>query len=265
MKEDRMFVTALHRGLEVLRCFTPDTPELGTSEIARMTGLPQPTVWRLCYTLSQSGYLIPGRNADRLRVGPGVLTLGHASITHAGVAEFAYPLMKVVAEKFEASVSLAEPDRHNMVIVQRAESPAILKLILHVGSQLEMVNSSLGWAYLAALPDAERTSLLTAIKQQLGKAWKVHATAVEEAIAHYNEHGFVFNLRHSHRDVNAIGVPVISPDGRRILALTCGGNSSYMTKERLAGPIAAALKELARQIAPALAGEHVARHRNVAF
>lgn len=50
-EEDRQFVASLAKGLEVLRCFTPARPELGTSEIARLTGMPQPTVWRLCYTL----------------------------------------------------------------------------------------------------------------------------------------------------------------------------------------------------------------------
>jgi hypothetical protein len=37
------FVAALAKGLEVLQCFSPSTPELGSSEIARMTGMPQPT------------------------------------------------------------------------------------------------------------------------------------------------------------------------------------------------------------------------------
>jgi len=261
-----MFVTALYRGLEVLRCFTPDTPELGVSEIARMIGLPQPTAWRLCYTLSKLGYIVPGHNSDRWRVGPGVLTLGHASITHAGVAEFAYPLMKAVADKFEASVSLAEPDRNAMVIVQRAESPAILKLNLHIGSQLSIVDSSLGWAYLAALSGVDRARILADITSSgPDNEASFNTEAIDAARAHYEEHGFVFNLRHSHRDINAIGVPVVSTDGRRVLALTCGGSSSYMTKELLAGPIAIAMKNLAKQIAPALIGTTHRLERNVTF
>src|SRR5690349_15292820 len=105
MKDDRQFVTALARGLEVLRCFTPERPELGTTEIAGQIGLPQPTVWRLCYTLTKLGYLVPGRDPEKLRAGPGVLALGYAAVTHAGVAEFAAPLMKEIADRFEASLS----------------------------------------------------------------------------------------------------------------------------------------------------------------
>jgi DNA-binding IclR family transcriptional regulator len=56
---DRQYVTALARGLEILRCFSALKPELGTTEIAQLTGLPQPTVWRLCHTLIKCGYLVP--------------------------------------------------------------------------------------------------------------------------------------------------------------------------------------------------------------
>ena len=54
---DRKFVTALARGLEVLRVFTPTEGLLGNGEIAERTGLPKPTVSRLTYTLTKLGYL----------------------------------------------------------------------------------------------------------------------------------------------------------------------------------------------------------------
>jgi len=41
---DRKFVSALARGLEVLRAFTPSEGLLGNGEIVERTGLPKPTV-----------------------------------------------------------------------------------------------------------------------------------------------------------------------------------------------------------------------------
>ncbi|MCO3057777.1 IclR family transcriptional regulator, partial [Pseudomonas aeruginosa] len=55
--KDRQFVTALARGLELLRCFTPRESLLGNQELARKTGLPKPTVSRLTHTLTRLGYL----------------------------------------------------------------------------------------------------------------------------------------------------------------------------------------------------------------
>ena len=56
-KNDRQFVTALARGLEVLRAFGPGSGPLGNQEIAEFAGLPKPTVSRLTHTLTKLGYL----------------------------------------------------------------------------------------------------------------------------------------------------------------------------------------------------------------
>ena len=66
-KTGQPLVTALLRGLAVLRCFDHGRERLGSSEIARMTGLPQPTVWRLCKTLEHGGYLTANSPACRAR------------------------------------------------------------------------------------------------------------------------------------------------------------------------------------------------------
>src|SRR5258706_5406105 len=72
-------VTALLRGLEVLRCFDYERKSLGSSEIARLTGLAQPTVWRLCKTLEQEGYLAAEPGGTRFSPGLADLTPGYAA------------------------------------------------------------------------------------------------------------------------------------------------------------------------------------------
>jgi DNA-binding IclR family transcriptional regulator len=100
MAKDRQFVTALARGVEVLRCFSLEQPELGSTEIAEITGLPQSTVWRLCHTLQRLGLLVPGRDPQRLRPGYGLLSLGYATLAKSGVAEVAEPAMRDIAQRF---------------------------------------------------------------------------------------------------------------------------------------------------------------------
>jgi DNA-binding IclR family transcriptional regulator len=246
-EKDRQFVTALARGLEVLRCFTPAQPELGTTEIAALTGLAQSTVWRLCHTLQASGILTTGRDPGRLRPGYGLLSLGYAALVQGGVAEVALPAMQRIAERFDVAVSLAARDRANMVITARAEGPAILRLAFSVGTALPISRSALGWAYLAGVADAERQKILRSLPD-----WPAQQAEIEAALAQHARDGFVFNLRQFHPDVNAIGVPVVGPGGRRVMALNCGGAVSVTTPQKLAGPIAAELKALAATLAPVL-------------
>ena len=249
LDKDPNFVTALGRGLDILRCFTPEKQELGTTEIARMTGMAQSTVWRLCYTLSKYGCLTPGRSPDRLRVGAGVLLLGHAAVLHDGIAQAALPLLKQLADEFDASVSLAERHGTHMIIVQRSEAPNIVKVDLHIGSSLSIGQSSLGLAYLSAIDTETRAPLMKLLKAENPEYWDEIQKDITSAQSEYSTAGYVFNLGRSHKDINAVGVPVISPDGTHVMAITCGGVRSSMTRDKLAGKVAPALKVVASKIA----------------
>lgn len=245
-------MTALARGLDILRCFTPDRADLGGREIARLTGLPQATVWRLCHTLLKLGYLVPSDTPNRLRVGSGVLLLGHAAITRTGLAAFALPLMRQVAEAHKISVTLAERNGVDMLIVQRIEAPSILSLNLHVGTKLDLGNSSLGLSYLCAVDAATREAALQQLRARDPQGDPQVRRDLEVAQAEYAQWGLVFNLERSHPDVNAVGVPVVSADGSKVIALTSGGAKSSVTRERLQHDVAPALKALARSLSPML-------------
>lgn len=251
---DFIGVTALARGLAILRCFTTERPELGTTEIARLTGLPQSTVWRLSRTLMAEGCLIVGDRADRLRIGPGALLLGHSALTRAGIADVALPMLREVALRFEASVSIAQPLNQSMVIIQRAEAPNILRVDLHIGSTLPMVNSSVGLSYLASLPEVERLARIRALEREQSspdaEAWSGLARGIDEAIVQYRRSGYVFNLGRSHRDINAVGLPILASNGRPALAITCGAARSRMNRETLAREVAPRLKAIAEALAP---------------
>ena len=67
--EDRHFVTALARGLQVLSCFRASDKMLGNQELARRCGLPKSTISRLTYTLTKLGYLEHDPEVGRYRLG----------------------------------------------------------------------------------------------------------------------------------------------------------------------------------------------------
>ncbi len=103
---DRQFVTALGRGLAVLRCFDATCTQLGTTEIAQKTRLPQPTVWRLCYTLQQLGYLVQAPDSDKLRIGMAVMGLGQYALGSTDIGEMVLPELIQISKLTSAAVSL---------------------------------------------------------------------------------------------------------------------------------------------------------------
>src|SRR5690606_32890354 len=77
-KQDRHFVTALSRGLDVLACFRSGSRMLGNQEISERCKLPKSTVSRLTYTLTKLGYLHYVKESGKYRLGTATLALGSA-------------------------------------------------------------------------------------------------------------------------------------------------------------------------------------------
>jgi len=253
VKEDRQFVTALARGLDVLRCFTPERKVLGATEIAQMIGLPQPTVWRLCHTLSRTGYLVPTQDG-KLRIGAPVLSLGYAALAALDWLQVVRPHMQQMADRYKAAVAISERHRSGMIYVERCQGDSLLLLNLQVGSRIPIHSTSAGWAYLAALTPEKRDQALERVRKAVGPDWARHQADIDQAVEDYQTRGFVLNTGRRHAGVTAAAVPVISPDGGTIMALNCGGPISVFTEKIMVEEIGPALVALAHIVEAHLPG-----------
>jgi DNA-binding IclR family transcriptional regulator len=250
-EKDRQFVTALARGLDVLRCFTRTTPALGTADIARLTGLAQPTVWRLCYTLIQEGYLVQTDRGGRLRPGISVLGLGQAAIASMPLAELARADMQELASRYQCAVSLGMRDGPHMVYTQRMQGSQIILRDLEVGSRVPLSSSATGWAYLAGLPDDEREKVFKELRELDKKRWPTLLPKLKQSIAQYKLTGYIVNKGSLHPQINAVAVPILSSEGKVLLSLSAGGISVVFDDETLV-KVGNELKRLAVRFASAM-------------
>jgi DNA-binding IclR family transcriptional regulator len=239
-------VTALARGLDILSCFSASRPEIGGTEIAQMTGLPQPTVWRLCHTMMQRGYLVLV-SGDRMRPGIPVLRLGRAALASTPIAAAARDRMQDMADRFGAASGLGARDGGRMVFVQRCLSEAQLVMNLKLGSRLPLLTSAVGWGLLAGYDEAEREEILA---QHVGSEprWPQAERAFRLAIAEYADQGYVLNLGTFHPGYNGAGVPIRGNDGRPAFGLTCSGSAATHSPAYLRKEVAPELMKLAREL-----------------
>lgn len=221
------FVTALARGLSVLRCFTRENPVLGTHEIARMTGLPQPTVWRLCQTLVSLGYLRATTN-NRLRLGVSLLALGYEVLAQHDIAGLAKPSMQDLAERYQGAVSLGTPDGEAIVYLQRCAAGSVVLANLSVGSAVPIACSAIGWAYLASLSDDERHGVISGFSVAERAAFASVIDRFDVALVDYHRRGYIVAAGILHPEINAAAVainPGADPGDTRYF-LSCGGAAS---------------------------------------
>jgi DNA-binding IclR family transcriptional regulator len=250
--KDRQFISALAKGLQVLRCFTTHGPELGASDIAAITGIPQPTAWRICHTLLELGYLVAEPDRNRMRLGLAVLSLGYSVLSATPIERLAISEMEAIARRYEGAVSLGAPDELEMVYIQRCQGSAIIHANLRIGSRVPMATSGTGWAYLAALTEPTREKYFAALQNRQSSLWQAVAEPLKAAISGFEANGFVINLGHMHPRINSVAVPIWSPDGNTALSLSCGGISDVFSPDILPR-IGRDLKELAKKLGPTIA------------
>jgi len=247
--QDRQFVTALGRGLEVLRCFRPHDRHLGNQDIAKRTGLPKPTVSRLTYTLTRMGYLFHDEKLGKYQLGTSVLSLGYSLLTNMDILKIARPLMQELADYSHTVVSVGTRDRLGMIYLDgRHSTDATVSLRREPGTRVPMATTAMGRALLCGLPEEERSQLLDHIRRRDEAGWPTHRAGIEQALCDYRERGFCLSIGDWRSDVNAVGVPMLPIAGSRLLTFNCAAPSFVLRQHMLEDDIGPRLINLVRTI-----------------
>ena len=246
--DERKFVVALARGLELLRAFRSGETFLGNRDFVERTGLPKATVNRLAYTLTALGYLRFDDTLGKYALDAGVLSLGFALLAGNDTLELARPHMRAFAREVGAAVSLGCRDGLDMVYLETIRSETALTLGLASGSRLSMLTSSMGRAYLAVQPADARAALLADLRRAAGRDGPALAAAAQREIDAFATERCCYSFRDWHDDVNAVAVPFREPRDGRWLVLSCSGPASSMGEGVFRARVAPLLKQLARRL-----------------
>jgi DNA-binding IclR family transcriptional regulator len=249
---DRRFVTALARGLELLRCFKPQDRWLAHAELARRSGLPQATVSRLSFTLTSLGYLRHRPESGEYALSPAVLSLGFSVLTNFEIGRVARPFMETLAEHTQAAISLGVRHDTSMVYVAHCRSTARLILGLDVGMRLPLPVTAMGRAMWCGATDGLRGVIARRLALQDPVQWPAWQQGLQRAEAEYAQRGFTSSEAEWETEIAAVGVPIDIGDGREPLALTVGGPASRLTGALLHGDFGPALAHTGQQIVAAI-------------
>jgi DNA-binding IclR family transcriptional regulator len=246
--EDRYFITALARGLEVLASFHSGDRSLSNQQIAERCGLPKSTVTRITYTLTKLGYLVQLQEGGRFALGNATLALGSATLARMDIRQLARPMMDELAEFANATVAIAVRDRLSMIYVEVAHSQAALALTLQVGSRIPLATSAIGRAYLACAQEPELEEILARARNLDEHAHASVQTGIDTGRADYRKYGCTTSFGDWQPHVNGIAVGFRPVSGNSAMAINCGGPSVDLPQEFLLDQVRPRLIELARRL-----------------
>ena len=192
---DGKLVSALVRGITVLRCFTPKQQELSARELADMTGLPKPTLFRLVDTLCELGLM---RYSERLsKYVPGV-----------GLLQLSSPAL---ARLCEGQVQLAVGWRRQLSLVELANGMGNAVFRPEMGVQMSLSRTASGRAYLLGQPEPVRAAYLQDLEREDPARAAMLAQRLQDAREDLVQHGFCRSHGDLHNEIESIAVPMSQP------------------------------------------------------
>jgi IclR family pca regulon transcriptional regulator len=246
------FVTALARGLAVIRAFGSDRPRMTLADIAKHVSLPRATVRRSLITLATLGYIeTDGRN---FALTPKVLALANSYLSSSPLPRAAQPLLERLAETTRESCWAAILDEEDVLLVAGARTNRLLSAGLAVGSRLPAFCSALGRVLLAGSSDEKLDAFMERLAPRSFTPRTVtEAAAIRRAILSARDEGYAISDGEVETGVCSIAVPLVDQQGRTIAALNATVPSARLRRSEMMERFLPLLRQAANDIRPILA------------
>jgi DNA-binding IclR family transcriptional regulator len=243
---DRHFVTALARGLDILKAFRSGDKFLGNSELAERTNLPKSTVARLTHTLEVLEYVRYDPRLEKYRLSTSLLGFGYALLRDLEVPRIASSLMRDLASDGAVNVGLAIADGSEMVYLDTALGGANNVYRLATGNVIPIEDTAIGQAYFAGQKPKRQEELLAQIKAKRPKDFDRSRIRLRQKCDEYSEYGFCVSAWQD--DIIAAGAPIIEVDGKCEFAVNCGAPKFMLDEARLRNDLGPRLVNLAASV-----------------
>jgi IclR family pca regulon transcriptional regulator len=251
--KSRAYVTALARGLSVMKAFDEQHASLTLSDVARIVGLPRASARRALLTLQSLGYV--ESNGRMFSLSPQVLTLARAYLASSPVPRVAQGFLENLSEGLGESCSLSILHGDEVIYIARSTRKRIGSLHRDVGAHLPAHCTSMGRVLLAALPDAQLSAFIAATKLNSFTPYTtIDKDELRDLMQKVRRNGYSLVDQELEIELRSIAVPVHNAGGRVIAAMNVSAQASRTTKKQMVDRFLPALREAAMKMRPLLIG-----------
>ncbi|MFC9840326.1 IclR family transcriptional regulator [Rhodococcus sp. NPDC127530] len=218
---------ALDRGLAILSHLSR-VRSCTTPELADALGLSRSTTYRLVERLRDSGWLVDDQSGH-LRLGPAAARLASAAVASTNLKDVAVPALHELLTATQETVSLAVPNELTMVFVHRERGPRPVGVSAELGTSRPLHCTSVGRAYLAALPSEQCENVLDAlVRSPLSPVEESSIGSLREEIARTRQRGWSQDLREFDQSSCCCGAAIFDHTGQPIAAISVAGVAERM-------------------------------------
>ncbi len=244
-------IRAVDRALDVLLCFSRQTPKLTMTQIAEMVGIHKSTVHRLLVTLEEKRFVERDPTTGAYYLGISALQMAYLTLEHNDLRQITSRYLRRLSEEHRETVNLSVLDGADVVYLDVVESPERVKLAAAIGQRLPAFCTASGKAILAFSPDEVVQQVLEDGMPRYTENTLVSEESLIENLNRTREQGFACSLQEFEEGINAVAVPILDHNNKPIASIAVAGPSYRLTEERMIdiGPkIQATVREISIEV-----------------
>jgi len=223
-------IRAVERALDVLMCFTNQTPQLTMTQISELVGINKSTVHRLLATLESKRFVERDSVTGIYKPGIRLLQMAFLALEHNDLRRLAAPYLQELCNRYRENVTLAKLDVADVVYLEVIESTQRVKLAASPGQRLPAFCVASGKAILAFLPDDHVKRVLEYGMPKYTQNTITSSEAYFKDILQTRERGFAISEQEFEEGINAIAAPICN---QPIASISVAGPAYRLTRERM--------------------------------
>ena len=251
-KKQCYYLQSLAKGLAALQAFAEAGLPLTLSELAQAVGTTNTTATRLCYTLSELGYI--QRNGQRqYQLTPNVLSLGYSVICGLEWREVARYYLERLFEVVQETVSLSMLEGQDVFYTIRIRKRKYLSFDISVGTKLPVHCTAMGKVLMAMGTPEQTQPILERLDFRPLTAHTV--TRLDDFLEELNtvrSKGYAINDEELSIGNRAVAAPVFDGNGFAFAAINVAVPTAEYSRRDMEETLAPLVMRSAEEISKAL-------------
>jgi IclR family transcriptional regulator, acetate operon repressor len=241
------------RLLLILDAVAEHRGEVGLSQLALITGIAKPTVYRLASELVKHGMLRRGQYGYGL--GFHLFELGQQVPISRRLRDTALPLMSDLLEATHEIVQLAVLDGCEVVYLEKLTARQSIKAPSVVGSRLPAYCCGLGKAILAFSEEEKVETVLAGPMPKLTTATITAPARFRRELDSIRQYGIAYDRGEGTPSIVCVAAPILDYNGCAVAAISITGPAQRLRVERFEAAVRTAALTISRLLNTALLRE----------
>lgn len=226
-------IKSVEKAIDILSCYTIETPSLSVTEISFLTGFNQSTVSRILATLEKKGCVERETPGGKYRLG--VKFHQWKSILSQGgsIEDLARPIMEKLRDACGEEITLYVLGEGNRICVEAVKSRYGVAKVTQVGKILPLHCGASGKVLLAHLPEKVRKKIICSRPLQKYTPQTItDPVELEADLEKIRQDGYAISVGEREDGTYSVVAPVTGMKGRIIASLCISGPIFRLSDEQ---------------------------------